>query len=190
MILFYSGAQAPNNPSNQIQSTGGFISNTPVPNGMINNLFSEITRSTLRQNVNEYKLIVLQNTTGATVNNLKIWTEVQSTWFSLEIAVVEPVLDTSCNKYYFEQIPNISSPPYQAILTSHEGQGNAVDVGPFQNQKYLGIWIRRKLLQNRLDMFTQNQNNQQCNDDSIQQLETVIANQQSQETFNLILDWS
>ena len=190
MVLLYSGAIAPNEVSNPTQSIGGFISNTPVPNGMINNLFSEITRLTLRQNVNEYKLVVLQNTIGATVNNLKIWTEVQSSWFSLEIAVVEPVLDTSCNKYYFEQIPNISSPPYQATLTSHEGQNNAVNVGPFQNQKYLGIWVRRKLLQNRLDMFTQNQNNQQCNDSSIQQLETLIDNQLSQETFNLIFDWS
>ncbi len=125
MVLFYTGAISPDTPSNAFQSLGGFVSNTQIPNNIINNLFSTITKSALQSNQKETKMIVLKNTLTTPVTGLKIWTVVTSTLFTLKIAAVSPAFDSSCNKYYFEQIQSTEESPYQAVLESHETEVNA-----------------------------------------------------------------
>ena len=189
MILLYSGASAPNQVSNATQSIGGFISSTTPANNVLGNLFSQITKSSLLNNQEEYKLIVLKNTLSISTSLIKIWTEVQSDWFEIELAALTPGFDQACNRYYFEQLASSFQAPYQATFSSHELEINSLNIStPLQPGKYIGIWVKRKFKQEKLDLFTSN-SNQSCTPQTIEQLEEQLTNLQSQEKFNLIIDF-
>lgn len=191
MILLYSGASAPNQTSNSQQSVGGFISSTTPPNNLLHNLFSQITRSSLINNQEEYKLVVLKNTTTVTTSLIKIWTEVLSEWFTIEIAAIAPGFDEGCNRYYFEQLASPFQAPFQAVFSLHEGETNSLNITtPLEPNKFIGIWVRRKLKSEKLEQFTLNTNNQNCTEQSILDLQEQISSIQSQEKFNLIIDFS
>lgn len=187
MVLFYSGI-TPNGPSNASQSLGGFVSNTQIPNNSIHNLFSTITRSSLQNNVVETKLIVLKNLLPAAINSLRVWTVVESELFLLKIGVVAPVYDPTCERYYFEQILNPEQLPYQATLTQHEGEVNSDTIGTVESNSVIGIWVSRQFTPETLLEFSTG-NEQSCSDADIAKLEVLLENLNSEEKFDLILDW-
>ncbi len=187
MVLFYSGI-TPNGPSNASQSLGGFVSNTQILNNSIHNLFSTITRSSLQNNVVETKLIVLKNLLPAAINSLRVWTVVESELFLLKIGVVAPVYDPTCERYYFEQILSPEQLPYQATLTQHEGEVNSDTIGTVESNSVIGIWVSRQFTPETLLEFSTG-NEQSCSDDDIAKLEALLENLNSEEKFDLILDW-
>ena len=74
MILLYSGANSSDTDQmNPSQSLGGFVSSTTISNGLINNIFSTVSKSVVVGNKRETYLVVLKNTTGATVYNVQVW---------------------------------------------------------------------------------------------------------------------
>lgn len=89
MILYYSGAaqykQFQPYPS---KSLGGYMSNSPVPNGQIGSIFSSLTRDVNWQN--DCRMIVLYNSTGFDVTNIQISTIANSKYIDYKIAVVAP----------------------------------------------------------------------------------------------------
>jgi hypothetical protein len=69
MQLFYTGAQAfLQSQTNPFYSLGGFVSNTPLANGQIGNIFSDISRYSEEFGNFEVKAIALINTRGSAVS--------------------------------------------------------------------------------------------------------------------------
>lgn len=184
MILVYSGATQPDQSSNADKALGGYVSNSIVLNGMIGNLFSTITKSSIVNKLTETKMIVLRNTTGVTVNNLKIYTEVVGTDFILKLGAVEPGQNT-CGQSFFEQIPSQNSSPLQAVLTQQEGEVNAIQVPELLDGGMIGIWIQRVYEQSLIDKFKPIT---VYDDASIDELEQLSEPQEPGE-FTLQIKW-
>lgn len=141
MILLYTGALAPDQPQPQAsQSLGGFISSSLVQNGSINNLFPDLSIDDLRSGKIYTRMIVLKNTSGAIKTLLSIYTEFISDDFEIKIAGMLPALDTSCNRYYFEQLLNGNSIPFQATLDVRE-ESNPITAADIAVNGMIGIWI-------------------------------------------------
>lgn len=154
MILLYTGAKsADGQQPNANLSLGGYVSNNPVPNGRLANLFSTIAKSDVNEKRSVIRMIVLKNTTSVTKNNLKIYTDVANSHVKLQIAAVAPALDSS-NNPVFESVFDGSSLPYQATLDYHEGVSNAILAGDLANNGVIGIWILREIDLSKFPEFT------------------------------------
>jgi len=148
MQLYYTGAKT----SEAVQinpelSLGGFKSSSLIANGNIGNLFQTITKFSISQNKKEIRMIVLKNTTGVNVAGLKIWTTSQK-YSKIKIAAVAPAVDAK-GVSYFEEIGDQYAIPYQAVLSSQEGEVNAVIIGSLLAGGMIGVWIQRELDQTK-----------------------------------------
>lgn len=194
MILLYTGAINYNQPSTPDRSHGGNVSSTQVLNGQLSNLFSLITKTQVLNNQKEVKLIVLKNTTSTPVTGLKFWTEIATglSKFKLKLGLVSPSFDSTCNKYYFEQLLNSFNLPFQANFTEHEGISNQMLIGlTLQPNQMIGIWILREFTESFIDSFTTQQVEEICSDESILALQTQLEsnNIPSNFNFNLKVEW-
>src|SRR5689334_10525241 len=121
MILLYTGAESANDAQIQPErSLGGYVSSSMVANGMVNSIFSTISKTTVDKNKRDTRLIALKNTTGATLDNVQIWIERgEGSYSRVKLAAVECTTDAS-NNPFFELIPNPEAIPYQAVLSLHD----------------------------------------------------------------------
>lgn len=148
MILYYTGAKISEGVQiNPELSLGGFKSSSPIANGNIGNLFQAITKSSISHNKKEIRMIVLKNTTGASITNLRIWT-VSQKYSKIKLAAVAPAVDVK-GVEFFEQVGDQYSIPYQATLSSHEGEVSALQIGELKAGKMIGLWIQRELDQTK-----------------------------------------
>lgn len=145
MILYYTGATASiSEQPNPFQSLGGFVSNSRVPNGVKNSIFSTITRNQLRSQYSQIRMIALQNQSPSTVTLVNVYTEKPNgSLFDYKIAAIAPALDTVSNKYYFEQLNSENELPFQSTLAAHETSGAALAIGSMLTLAYVGIWVQR-----------------------------------------------
>lgn len=184
MTLLYTGASAPNSVQQNPQlSLGGFVSSTVVRNGELNNLFNTVTSYSRGF---ETRLIVLQNTTSSTIENIKIWVEDEiGSYYTYKLAFVEPAFDNTCNRYYFEQILNGNSLPLQADFNEYYDEVNAETIDELITSSYLGIWIKREL---NLPENLYSDNNQDITDQEIEDLTNNYSTIKNEET-KLIIEW-
>lgn len=144
MQLYYSGALKANLPQiDPSKSLGGFVSSTLIGNGSLNNIFSAITKDTVRNLYLDCRLIVLKNTTGSTVTAINIYTTRGTYSFDLTAGVAPAI--NSCGDPVFESLQDGRSIPFQATLAAHEGSGAAIVVASLADQACIGIWIQRNL---------------------------------------------
>lgn len=154
MILLYTGASTPNAPQvNAEKSLGGNVSSTGVPNGRLANLFSTITKSDVQKKAQVIRMIALKNTTGNTVNNVSIFSNVGSGHVKLKLAAVAPAYDSN-NNPVFEGVFDGSTLPYQATLNYQESADNAINAGSIDDGKVIGIWILREIDITKFPEFT------------------------------------
>lgn len=143
MKLLYSGAAQSNVAQiNPLQSVGGLISSTPIPNGGLNAIFPPISRNDLKTLNQDIRLIVLYNETDAAVD-LNIWT-IRGTYSSYQIAAVSPGIN-KCGNPEFETVQDGISIPYQATLATHETEVDTLEVGTVAAGAYVGVWIQRTI---------------------------------------------
>lgn len=190
MQLYYSGAYAAGKPQTEgTKSLGGYPSTTLIPNGGLNNVFDPITRSYVKGMIPSIRLIVLKNTTGSTVNDISIYT-MSGDLATYKIAAVAPTVD-SCGNKVFESIPDGNTLPYQAILETHEGSGQAETVDTLAANDLIGIWIERDLTP---DAYTELDGKTGAPSLDCDTLATLLEAQQSQpityEQGQLIVSWS
>lgn len=189
MILLYSGANSSDTDQmNPSQSLGGFVSSTTISNGLINNIFSTVSKSVVVGNKRETYLVVLKNTTGATVYNVQVWIDntVENNHSSLKLAAVSAALD-GCSNPYFEQISSSDAIPYQCVLESANGQGNAIDVGQIANGDCVGIWMSRTITLE--DFPTANGATKGTSQAAIDALTASIANPITIDNSNLVINF-
>jgi hypothetical protein len=145
MILLYTGSNVANAPQiNTEKSLGGYISSTSIPNARLSNLFSSISKSDVINKKAIIRMIALKNTTGLTVSDFKIYTNVENSHVKLKIAAVAAATDGDNNKI-FESVLDSESLPYQATLDYHEGIDNAITVDTLANNDVIGIWLLREI---------------------------------------------
>lgn len=152
MILFYTGAiktgQVQKNPA---LSLGGYISSSVIPNGIIDNLFPDISLSDLKNNQDQIKVIALQNVTGADLNDFTIYFSSDPASFcKIQLGVVAPMFGGDCNCSYFESLDNQYALPYYATFADYDVNSwwsySANFSTPFVNGAYLGLFLKRSLI--------------------------------------------
>lgn len=156
MKLYYTGARTflgeqklANN------SLGGYVSNSPIPNGVEGNLFSAISLMTIDDNSFEMVGIMLKNILLVDVEDILLYFVYPvDTYVKYSIAVVEPGGDPVTG-YYMESIQSRKSLPiYVEEFVEADGFANAVNIGNLAAGAYIGIWIKRDLLPNVKTPFT------------------------------------
>lgn len=188
MILYYTGPNQPNQPSNATKSLGGYISMTVPPNSIVSNLFPEITQGAIRGQKREVRLLALYNESGVIVNDIKIYTTTPiDSLFEYKIGVIAPALDTVCNKYYFELLNSPNQLPISPVLALHEGIGNAIDVASISSQGYVGLWISREYKPGTLAIF--NDSGDECSDNNLENLVEIESLNNTQTNIDIVISY-
>lgn len=149
MRLFYTGASSfdaqQNDPS---KSLGGWISSTPVPNGMKSNLFGTISSYTTDQLFREVIAIAIKNITADTVNDIEVYfiPDSNNPISKYKIAAVQAIEHVTCERqYYVENIDSNKQLPFDATFYEATGESNAVNIGNLESGKYVCLWIMREI---------------------------------------------
>jgi len=129
-------------------SLGGYVSNTPLQNDIIGNMFSDISyQDTLKIPVKETKAIAIYNA-GTTKIRWKIgYKYPENSIFKIEIAVV--TIDQSTKS--MEKIVDSRATPFyatfqEANIDTTQNIDNSIVIDSIDPAEYFGIWIRRTIL--------------------------------------------
>lgn len=148
MYLYYTVSSAPQaDQSIPSLSLGGFKSSSKVQNAQFNNLFGDITPTTINSfNQNRYVALVLNNELTTEATNVKIWFDYPIGTYSLfRVAAVELALNAS-GQLQMEHVDSIYSKPLAATFYEANGEDNAVSIGDIAVGEQIGIWIEMELL--------------------------------------------
>lgn len=165
MKILYTGAINANEPqSDPNKSLGGYISSSQVPNGLLHNLFPELSQNSHQVNSPNVKCIALLN--DSIKEEVSIWFEqAENSKATFEIAIAKPALN-DCNEPYFEQLPEVGLPFFNFHKANQE---SPFLVGPLSEGQVLGIFIKRN---------SQFHDSQEC-----------TLNENGVEEFELIINW-
>lgn len=159
MKLYYTNSVSPlGAQQDPDQSLGGFISITPIPNDYKNNLFGDISQMAKEdKNGKLLRLIALKNETGDVAEDVQIYYNYpDGAEAKFEVAIVAPAMD-SCDNLVFEKLSQPGSNPLYATFSEANGEGNAVIIDSIPAGSYVGIWIRRTLLDTTTTPITTDQ---------------------------------
>lgn len=195
MILLYTGAPIPEQTQeNPAVSLGGYISITPVPNSISENLFDKVTKQELVTKQRQTRIIAIKNTTEAVVTNIEIWIVSDSSVFEYKMIGLIPTLDVSCNKYYFEKLSSDKQLPLTGTPTVYDEQSNSLDHASLDDQSYLGIVIVREIKQTFLDsnevIFTSSDNNQEMSEEQLDYLQNGSESLPVEDSFELHISYT
>lgn len=140
MQILYTGATKSN--TEQLDpnlSLGGLVSNSPIPNGSLSNLFNQASAVSIQNKRRETKMIALYNNDGDILTNisLKFILEANSIC-KYKVAFVAPTI--SSNGPCFEQIDNSNVLPYYATFQDIVSEGVIV-IPDLTTGSYLGMWL-------------------------------------------------
>ncbi len=122
-------------------SIGGYVSGSIVPNDVLNEIFSNISLNTEKNN--QYRLLALKNTMTTAAENIVVKVYMNEDIISqFEMAFVLPALD-KCDDYVFEKISSQYAKPLNGSFTILT-DGINLNVGTLNPGEVIGIWIARK----------------------------------------------
>lgn len=149
--LYYTGAiKFDQSQTEPIKSLGGFISSTEVPNGLLGNLFGDLSRFTVMQGKAEIRVFAIKNTAVVTKANLKCWFTYPNNGSSdtndceYDVGFAVPTVD-DCGDLQTEAISSIYATPYTTLNSGKVGEVNALAIGNLDAGDYLCIFVRRKI---------------------------------------------
>ncbi len=147
-MLFYTGANKNQAiQQNSSMSLGGWISSSQVPNDVLNNLFSSIDYTAVKNNLKSNRVIAFKNLSGAEIASFKVWTNTAEDSFAkFKIGIILNAIDTSCNIPYFELLSSDQASPFYVSLADCEGEVNALTLANVPANQYVGIFIQRELI--------------------------------------------
>lgn len=161
MQLYYSNSQtAGGEQKNPQLSLGGYISASIIPNNLLNNLISDVSKLLIEDLISETFLIVLTNTLDNDVDNVKIWYDYpvddedeNVSQVTLKLAPVSPSVD-DCGDYVFERLISPQASPVYGTFVEANGNGNAIDIGTIESGKSVGIWIEKTINEDNAQPLT------------------------------------
>jgi len=119
-------------------SLGGFKSATAVPNGSVNNLFSDISLYSVVRGQNEFIALIIKNEGSVALPNLKLWFNFPANCQrEVEVAAVELSVDGS-----MEGVESPYNQPYHATFHKANGEENKVELGDLDADEELGLWFK------------------------------------------------
>lgn len=123
------------------QSIGGYVSSSVVQNDVLNEIFSNISLNTEKNN--QYRLLALKNILSSDVENViaKFYINDEAI-AEFEVAFVYPTKD-DCDKDIFEQVSTQYSKPFTGEFVPVT-DGMALSLGDLAAAGVIGIWIVRK----------------------------------------------
>lgn len=148
MKFFYTGNQkarlAQQLPE---RSLGGYPSTSEIPDGLLSNLFDQISLLTRQVNKPEYRVIVIYNDDTVDYTNLKAWfdyeqnsDEVNAAYFELGYASMRV---DSCGDPYVDRLGNGSAQPRGVTLSPADGVGSELTLANLPAGQYLAIYLKR-----------------------------------------------
>jgi len=142
MQLFYTGAfKQGEEQQNPVQSLGGYVSSSQIPNNVSGNLFSSIDTIEPKTVV---RGIAFYNESTSPLTGLKLWIDLpEDNVGHYEVAIVA-LAEDDCG-FYMERIQNENATPYLGVFASVDGEDNALEIGSMDAESYYGLWIRRTL---------------------------------------------
>jgi hypothetical protein len=154
--LYYTGAVKFDKPQlDPIRSLGGYISASEIPNGLIGNMYGDISKFTVQQGKAEIRVIAVKNTAGVAKTGLKCYftypndggspTPVDTNDCEFEVGFAAPTAD-DCGDLMTESISNIYAVPYTVTMEADKvGVGSSLAIGTLDAGDYVCIFIRRKI---------------------------------------------
>lgn len=151
MIYYYSGASKTGDvQTDPSLSLGGKVSSSPIPNDLLQNIFSEASYLSIQQKKRETKLIVLHNDSTQLATNMTMTFVINNdtdesdsdpnagdSLSAYRIAFVSPD-DDGC----FEQIINSAALPFNASFQDVINN-DTISIPNLEADGYLGMWITR-----------------------------------------------
>lgn len=148
--LFFTGAKSFLAPQEKgVNSLGGFISNTNVPNNYLNGIYTKISQ--FAQNKDGFfdmVCLAVKNVGSEPIENLSVW--IQNTSLQkacdFEVSFVKPAINDK-SEQYFEKVntrkqqPFYGTPFQKANLETEK----AVFEQPILPNAYIGIWFKRNI---------------------------------------------
>ena len=133
-------------PVSNSDSIGGYVSNQPVPNDEVGNIFGEITLNSAQQGKTEYRAIVLENDEISDIQNVQLYvtTAVEAPQGEIRIAPVVMSKDGD-GRDVMERIANIYSKPYVGDFQATDSE-NKLNIGTLTAGQKIGVWLQRKLV--------------------------------------------
>lgn len=127
-----------------INSLGGFVSSTKVPNDVFSNLFDELSLRTIKDAQTEYRAIILKNESDDIVQNVQLWFTIpEDAYCSCQIGAT--LLNQSEDgSQYMESIPSMYSAPFNTQLYDATEE-NKVTIGNMEPGQMIGLWISRSI---------------------------------------------
>lgn len=144
------------------RSLGGFCSKSLLPN-RVNNLFSDVSYLSQLNETEECRAIVLENNSGAIINQMFLGYSYDKDLYDIQIAIVDLTADGK-----MEIIGNSKDLPYYATFEeAYVDVDNSIDNSllfeDIEIDKKIGIWIKRKIkprpIQSCADLSLNSQSN-------------------------------
>lgn len=153
MQLFLSGASTFEGASEPSKSLGKYPSSTEVQNGLIGNLFPDISLYTVQLNKAEVRAIVLYNDGLTTLTGLKVWlvypydeNSEDDNIAEFELGYTAMTVDSCGDVIFPSSVTNPNAIPYNITFYPDKvGEVNALELPDLEAGLYLGLWIKRVL---------------------------------------------
>lgn len=186
MKLLYTVSSGFLNPqSNFVNSLGGYVSSTEVPNDIYNAVFDELSLSEIIGRKNQYRAIVLYNDSDIVLSNVELSIVAEDTNIcDYQLAAVA-MTETEDGAFIMDSIPNSYSKP---TVTFYNATEEPVSVGDMQPNQYIGLWLMRRIDYQKAE--------EEYND--VAQIDPLVANGNrykpvekiKEESFNLTINWN
>jgi len=148
MYLYYTVASQPEDAQlKAILSLGGFKSSNKIPNGKLNNMFSDISAlSVTNYNQNRYIGLVLKNESGVDATDIYMWFDYPTGCFSKFRISALDMTTNSEGELVMEHVDSVNEQPVYADFNEADGEANKVLIGNLAAGEQIGIWIEMELL--------------------------------------------
>ena len=143
LVLVYTGAdKAFEAQGESNRSLGGYISNTPIPNNYIGNLFPTISQLSQQEKREETRVIAIQNNSGAAFTSFDVYVQLVDPAATWQMGFQTPVLD-DCGDLVIEAVPNAYASPVNVTMQDIVGGNNKLILPNILDQSYVALYIKR-----------------------------------------------
>lgn len=144
-MLYYTGALEPGDiQAHAENSLGGYISKSPIANGRINSVFSDVIASNAQRTT---RILAFRNLSKANV--LSIHLTASDSVHQFKGALVTASLDDDCNNApYFETLLSDDALPFYAVPINCVGEENKITLTDLADQEWVGIILIRETTSN------------------------------------------
>ena len=148
--LYYTGAATFNGIQEDITlSLGGLVSISLVPNDLLGNLFGEVSKGVVENNLRETKIIVIKNVTGAQITAVTAWfncPDPENVQSKFQIGFLTVSIEATTGDVSVEKLSSSQAlPRADAKLQEANGQGNAISLPNIDDTTYLGLVLVKEL---------------------------------------------